>query len=115
MRYICVNLKRFDIPEEYDGINNIAPIHSWGSYLAEHIQKIAEKYEEKAQFIVFFPEAHLIPAMHVKNLCSKWHIGGAGGLQRGYGKERKFWGVYNKSYSENIESAGMRLCYHRTL
>ena len=46
MRYICVNLKRFDIPEEYDGINNIAPIHSWGSYLAEHIQKIAEKYED---------------------------------------------------------------------
>ena len=106
MRYICVNLKRFDIPEEYDGINNIAPIHSWGSYLAEHIQKIAEKYEEKAQFIVFFPEAHLIPAMHVKNPCSKWHIGGQGVYREDTEKNGNFGAFTTNHTAKTLKALG---------
>ena len=32
MKHIFLNLKRFDIPREYGGVNGVAPMEEWGSY-----------------------------------------------------------------------------------
>ena len=39
MKHIFLNLKRFDIPKEYGGVNAIAPVKTWGSYIVDQTQK----------------------------------------------------------------------------
>ncbi len=68
MKHIFLNLKRFDIPKELGGVNSIAPVSEWGSYIVTHTQEELRKYaEDDVEFAMYFPEAHLIPA--VKALC----------------------------------------------
>ena len=68
MKHIFLNLKRFDIPKELGGVNSIAPVSEWGSYILTHTQEELRKYaEDDVEFAMYFPEAHLIPA--VKALC----------------------------------------------
>ena len=68
MKHIFLNLKRFDIPKESGGVNAIAPIGQWGSYIVEHTQEQLKKYDgDEVEFAMYFPEAHLIPA--VSALC----------------------------------------------
>lgn len=68
MKHIFLNLKRFDIPKAYGGVNSIAPISDWGSHIVTHTQEELKKYEEdNVEFAIYFPEAHLIPA--VQALC----------------------------------------------
>ena len=43
MKHIFLNLKRFDIPTEKAGVNAIAPVTEWGSYIIHHIQEPLEK------------------------------------------------------------------------
>ena len=63
-----LNLKRFDIPKELGGVNAIAPIHQWGSYIVENTQEALKAYEgEDVEFAMYFPEAHLTPAVNA--LC----------------------------------------------
>ena len=33
MKHIFLNLKRFDIPREYGGVNGVAPMEEWGAIL----------------------------------------------------------------------------------
>ena len=61
MKYIFLNLKRFDIPPEKGGVNRIAAPAAWGGYIASAIGSVTEKYPETT-FAAFFPEAHIIPA-----------------------------------------------------
>ena len=63
MKHIFLNLKRFDIPKEYGGVNSIAPIGEWGSFIVSNTQEQLKKYDgEDVEFAMYFPEAHLIPA-----------------------------------------------------
>ena len=39
MKHIFLNLKRFDIPKEYGGVNSIAPIGEWGSFIVSNTQE----------------------------------------------------------------------------
>ena len=69
MKHIFLNLKRFDIPKTDGGVNSIAPIGSWGSYIVSNTQEALKKYEgDDVEFAMYFPEAHLIPA--VGALCN---------------------------------------------
>ena len=64
MKHIFLNLKRFDIPKEYGGVNSIAPIGEWGSFIVSNTQEQLKKYTgEDVEFAMYFPEAHLIPAV----------------------------------------------------
>lgn len=64
MRHIFLNLKRFDIPKEYGGVNSIAPIGEWGSFIVSNTQEQLKKYaREEVEFAMYLPEAHLIPAV----------------------------------------------------
>ena len=68
MKHIFLNLKRFDIPREYGGVNGVAPMEEWGSYIVQNTQEKLKAYgAEDVEFVMYFPEAHLIPA--VKALC----------------------------------------------
>ena len=63
MKHIFLNLKRFDIPKEMGGVNSIAPIQEWGSYIVSNTQKQLKEYAGKdVEFVMYFPEAHLISA-----------------------------------------------------
>lgn len=56
-------MKRFDIPKEYGGVNSIAPIGEWGSFIVSNTQEQLKKYDgEDVEFAMYFPEAHLISA-----------------------------------------------------
>lgn len=64
MKHIFLNLKRFDIPKKYGGVNSIASIGEWGSYIVSNTQETLKKYEgDDVEFAMYFPEAHLIPAV----------------------------------------------------
>ena len=46
MKHIFLNLKRFDIPKEYGGVNSIAPLKDWGAYIVSNTQEALKKYAE---------------------------------------------------------------------
>ena len=69
MKYIFLNLKRFDIQRNFGGVNSLVSPVEWGSHIAGELEvglgSLATKSGmnlEGYQFPVFFPEAHLIPA-----------------------------------------------------
>jgi triosephosphate isomerase (TIM) len=75
MQYIFLNLKRFDIPTELGGVNRIAPIGEWGKYIIENTQEELKKFDENVEFVMFFPEAHLLEAIKAKSASSQLKIG----------------------------------------
>ncbi|MEG1875155.1 MAG: triose-phosphate isomerase family protein [Angelakisella sp.] len=63
MKYIFLNLKRFDVPKEFGGVNTIAPMATWGSYIVTETQEALKKYDpSQVEFVMFFPEAHILSA-----------------------------------------------------
>lgn len=76
MKHLYLNLKRFDVPAELGGVNRIAPIADWGRYIVTNTQEALKQYaSEEAEFVQFFPEAHLIPAIAAKSEDSPVRIG----------------------------------------
>ena len=68
MKFIFLNLKRFDIPKEFGGVNSIAPMKNWAAHIVNNTQNKLQKYNaDDVEFVMFFPEAHLIGA--VDALC----------------------------------------------
>ncbi len=68
MKFIFLNLKRFDIPKEFGGVNSIAPMKNWAAHIVNNTQNNLQKYNaDDVEFVMFFPEAHLIGA--VDALC----------------------------------------------
>lgn len=76
MKHIFLNLKRFDIPKEYGGVNSIADIREWGAYIIKNTQEQLKHYgKEAVEFMMFFPEAHLIEAVGALDGESSIQIG----------------------------------------
>lgn len=75
MKQIFVNLKRFDIPSEYGGVNSISQPKNWAAKIIESIQPALKDYQDQAEFTFFFPEAHIIPALNVLDENSPLNIG----------------------------------------
>lgn len=38
MKHIYLNLKRFDVPAEFGGVNRIAGMQDWGGFLVHNTQ-----------------------------------------------------------------------------
>ena len=74
MKHIYVNLKRFDIPKELGGVNSLAPMQEWSSKIVKEVQDKLTDYEN-VEFAIFFPEAHLLPALQSLNKDSKLKVG----------------------------------------
>lgn len=79
MKHIYLNLKRFDVPVSLGGVNGISPIQEWGSYVVSKTQEELKKYApEKAEFIYFLPEAHLLNALAARTENSPVKLGSQG-------------------------------------
>lgn len=82
MKYIYANLKRFDIPKEYGGVNSIASPIEWGKYIVENVQEGLRKYKnDNIEFVMYLPEAHLINSITSLNIDDNLQIGSQGVFQ----------------------------------
>ena len=64
MKHLYLNLKRFDVPVEFGGVNRIAPVADWGKYIVEHTQECRKHYDPtEVEFVQYFPEAHILGAV----------------------------------------------------
>lgn len=72
MKYIFLNLKRFDIPTELGGVNRIADIHNLGSTVVSQTQVM--RYTDST-FAMFFSEAQISDAVKSKTENSPIEIG----------------------------------------
>lgn len=76
MKHIFLNLKRFDVPTCYGGVNRIAPMKDWGSYIVKNTQEGLKKYDPaEVEFVQYFPEAHLLSAVDAREENSPVQIG----------------------------------------
>ena len=76
MKYLFLNLKRFDVPAALGGVNRIAPIESWGRYIVENTQEALKHYDpSEVEFVQYFPEAHLLGAMAARQEGSPVQVG----------------------------------------
>jgi triosephosphate isomerase len=60
MKKVYLNLKRFDIPVSYGGINNIASGEHWSKRIVFELEKL-----KGCEFTIFFPESSLISALQM--------------------------------------------------
>lgn len=65
MKKIYVNLKRFDTLKEFGGVNTETEIFNWASRIVERVTEplATIKQQHDVEFTIYFPEAHLIPAI----------------------------------------------------
>ena len=76
MKHLYLNLKRFDVPVEFGGVNRIAPVADWGKYIVEHTQEGLKKYDPaEAEFVQYFPEAHILGAVAARCEGSPVQVG----------------------------------------
>lgn len=76
MKHLYLNLKRFDVPPAYGGVNRLCNIKTWGAYVVSHTQDELKKYPpEETVFVQFFPEAHLLGAVNALNEDSPVQVG----------------------------------------
>ena len=76
MKHIFLNLKRFDVPKAWGGVNSLAPIEKWAPTIVTSLQDALRKYDpEEVEFVAYFPEAHLLGAVAAQNENSPFQIG----------------------------------------
>ena len=76
MKHILLNLKRFDVPVCYGGVNRIAPLKEWGGYIVSNTQEALKKYDpSEVEFVQYFPEAHLLNAVAARCENSPVQVG----------------------------------------
>ena len=76
MKHLYLNLKRFDVPVEFGGVNRLAPMADWGRTIVESTQDALKAYSpQEAEFVMYFPEAHLLGAAGAKNENSPVKVG----------------------------------------
>ena len=68
-----MNLKRFDIPTAYGGVNSIASAENWAETIICAVKEALRPYCSRAEFVIFFPEAHVISA--AKAGRETWRLG----------------------------------------
>lgn len=75
MKKIFVNLKRFDIPQEKNGISAVKNIFDYGYEIVSELEKGISKENNLDSVTIFFPEAHIISAIKTKKSNSIIKIG----------------------------------------
>ncbi len=76
MKHIYLNLKRFDVPVEFGGVNRLAPVKNWGRAVVSGTQEELKKYDPaEVEFVQFLPEAHLLNAVESLSEGSPVQIG----------------------------------------
>ena len=56
MKHIYLNLKRFDVPVEFGGVNRLAPVADWASCIVKNTQEELKTYDPtEVEFGMYFP------------------------------------------------------------
>lgn len=75
MKHLCLNLKRFDVPAEMGGVNRLAAGADWAETIVNAVRDELGCYREQARFPMYFPEAHVIPAVQAAGEDSPIEVG----------------------------------------
>lgn len=76
MKHIYLNLKRFDISTAHGGVNCLAPMAEWSRTIVSRTQDALMRYEgTQTEFVMYFPEAHILGAAAVKKPDSPVKLG----------------------------------------
>lgn len=78
MKHIYLNLKRFDVPANLGGVNRIADIREWGSYIVKETQETLKQYnKEDVEFAMFFRDCtcFLLQVQRQKEPGTDWMPG----------------------------------------
>lgn len=76
MKHIYLNLKRFDVPVEFGGVNRLASVSNWAGEIISRTQTELKKYNTKeVEFAMYFPEVHILNAVKAKCENSPIKIG----------------------------------------
>ena len=76
MKHLFLNLKRYDVLPEYGGVNRLADAPGWGAYIVSRTQQALREFAaEDAEFVQFFPEAHLLGAAQARTPGSPVQLG----------------------------------------
>lgn len=79
MKHIYLNLKRFDVPMEYGGVNRLAPVQDWGAAVVRGTQEALKAYDPaQVEFVQYLPEAHLLSAAAARSEGSPVQLGSQG-------------------------------------
>lgn len=103
MKHLCLNLKRFDVPVSLGGVNRLSEMENWAGIILSDIQKGLEKYRGVARFPMYFPEAHIIPAVKALHKDSVVEIG----CQSVYRQDVKQGGNFG-AFTTNRPAAAMK-------
>ena len=107
MKHIYVNFKRFDIPKEYGGVNNIASPLEWGEYIITYIQNALQQYDkEEVEFTFYMPEAHLINAITALDKNSNLKIGSQGVYREDTSLEGNFGAFTTNKTANSMKAIG---------
>lgn len=111
MKHIYLNLKRFDVPKEYGGVNAIAPVKDWGAYIVEQTQEELKRYDPaETEFAMFFPELHLLQAVAAKSEDSPIQIGCQGVYRQDVKAGENFGAFTTNRPAAAMGSAGCESC-----
>lgn len=76
MKHIYLNLKRFDVPAALGGVNRLAEGAAWGETIVSQTRARLAAYDPAgASFVMFFPEAHLLPALAARGEAAAPRVG----------------------------------------
>lgn len=106
MKYIFANLKRFDIPKKYDGLNSIVPAAIWGGYMAGKISELLQDLEDDVEVAVFFPEAQLESVLQARGENCSWHLGCQGVYRLDTEKNGNFGAFTTNKTAKSMKALG---------
>lgn len=101
MKYLYLNLKRFDIPRQLGGVNSIAPISDWAAYIVKATEATLQKYSRNdVHFVMYFPEAHILNAAAARSPDSPIKLGCQGVYREDTSIGGKF-GAFTTNHTAN--------------
>ena len=106
MKHIFVNLKRFDIPKVFGGVNSLCEQEVYGKKIMEETAKAGEM--SGAEFAIFFPEVHIIEAMKAKKQAnSKIEVGCQGVYRQDVAVKGNFGAFTTNKTASSMKNLGV--------
>ena len=101
MKHIYLNLKRFDITPELGGVNRLAPMDKWAETIIANTQETLKTYASReAEFVMFFPESHILLADRARTEGSPVILG-CQGVYRGDTAVGGNFGAFTTNHTAN--------------
>ena len=110
MKHIYLNLKRFDVPVQYGGVNRLSDVKDWGGYIVANTQSALKDYRpDEAEFVQYFPEAHILSALKARDEKNPLQIGCQGVYRLDTSAGGNFWRLHHQPHRQCRQSDGLYL------